>query len=253
MNVDLKGKAALVTGAGAGIGRAIAIALAGCGAYVYVNYRSNEAGAHETLDCIQQGGGSGQLVNADVADSAQVAAMFETIKADGRWLAILVNNAGGLVQRSKVSEMSDALWDEVMGVNLKSTFMCCRAVIPLMVGHGWGRIVNISSQAAHDGGGFGAAHYAASKAAVITFSKGLAKELAPEQITVNCVAPGMTSTAFHDVFSTPEGRQNTVKNTPLGREGKPEEIANSVLFLASDMSSWTTGETININGGARMC
>jgi 3-oxoacyl-[acyl-carrier protein] reductase len=253
MQIDLNGKAALVTGAGAGIGQAIAVELARCGAYVFVNYRSNEDGARDTLNQIQQLGGSGKLIKADVADTAQVTAMFEAIKAEDKWLAILVNNAGGLVQRSKVSDMSDALWDEVMGINLKSTFLSCRAAIPLMAGHGWGRIVNISSQAAHDGGGFGASHYAASKAAVITFSKGLAKELAPEQITVNCVAPGMTSTAFHDVFSTPEGRQNTVKNTPLAREGKPSEIAETVLFLASDMSAWITGETININGGARMC
>jgi 3-oxoacyl-[acyl-carrier protein] reductase len=253
MDIDLNGKAALVTGAGAGIGQAIAVELARCGAYVFVNYRSNEDGARETLNQIQQSGGSGKLVKADVADTAQVTAMFEAIKAEDKWLAILVNNAGGLVQRSKVSEMSDTLWDEVMGINLKSTFLCCRAAIPLMAGHGWGRIVNISSLAAHDGGGFGASHYAASKAAVITFSKGLAKELAPEQITVNCVAPGMTSTAFHDVFSTPEGRANTVKNTPLAREGKSSEIADAVLFLASDMSAWITGETININGGARMC
>jgi 3-oxoacyl-[acyl-carrier protein] reductase len=252
MDINLQGKTALVTGAGAGIGRAIAIELARCGAYVFVNYRSNEAGAAETLDCIKQDGGDGQTVAGDVAVTAQVNAMFAAIKAHRPHLDILVNNAGGMVKRAKVSEMPDELWDEVIGINLKSTFLCCRAAIPLMIGQGWGRIVNMSSQAAHDGGGPGAAHYAASKAAVITFSKGLAKELAPEGITVNCLAPGMTSTAFHDVFSTPESRQNTVKNTPLGREGKPWDIAQAVLFLASDMSAWITGETININGGARM-
>src|SRR5689334_12335805 len=138
MDINLVGKIALVTGAGAGIGQAIAISLAQCGAFVYVNYRSNEVGARETLQRINGAGGSGQLVQADVADTAQVDGMFEMLKAQTDRLDILVNNAGGLVQRSKVSEMSDALWDEVMGINLKSTFLCCRAAIPLMAGHGWG-------------------------------------------------------------------------------------------------------------------
>ncbi len=253
MNINLEGKTALVTGAGSGIGRAVAIELARQGAFTFVNYRHNEAGAIETLDCIKEEGGSGEIVLADVAQTAQVERMMQAVEARTQRLDILVNNAGGLVKRSKVSEMSDDLWDEVMTVNVKSTFLCCRGAIRLMNGRGWGRIVNVSSQAAHDGGGMGAAHYAASKAAIIAFSKGLAKELAPDGITVNCLAPGITSTAFHDVFSTPESRQNMVKNTPLGREGSPADIAQTVLFLASDMAAWITGETININGGARMC
>jgi 3-oxoacyl-[acyl-carrier protein] reductase len=249
---NLEGKTALVTGAGSGIGRATAIELARCGAYVFINYRSNQAGAQETLDCVQQIGGSGQIIAADVADTLQVRRMMDEVTADKSHLNILVNNAGGLVKRSKISEMSDDLWDEVMAVNVKSTFLCCRAAIPLMIGQGWGRIVNMSSQAGHDGGGNGATHYAAAKGAIITFTKGLAKEVASEGITVNCVAPGIISTAFHDVHSTPEARQNMVRNTPLGREGNPVDVANAIVFLASDMAAWITGETININGGARM-
>lgn len=171
MNVNLEGKTALVTGASAGIGRAVAIELARSGAFVAVNYRNNEAGACETLDQVQQAGGKGLIVAADVSITAQVEQMMKTIAAHSPNLDILINNAGGLVQRAKVTEMSDNLWDEVMGINLKSTFLCCRAALPMMQGRGWGRIVNMSSQAAHDGGGRGATHYSAAKAAVIAFTK----------------------------------------------------------------------------------
>ena len=252
MAINLEGKTALVTGASSGIGRAVAIELARSGAYVFVNYRSNENGAKETLDCLKELGGDGQIVAADVSQVAQVAAIMESIKQHGK-LDILVNNAGTLVKRSKIAEMDESLFDEVMAVNVKTTFLCCRAVLPLMAGSGWGRIVNMSSQAAQDGGGNGATAYAAAKAAIIAFTKGLAKEVATQGITVNCVAPGITSTAFHDTFSTPESRRNMVSNTPLGREGLPLDVANAILFLASDMAAWITGETININGGARMC
>ncbi|MHB8627338.1 MAG: SDR family NAD(P)-dependent oxidoreductase [Aggregatilineales bacterium] len=247
--IDLSGKTALVTGAGSGIGQAIAVELGQCGAFVIVNYRQNEAGAQETLAHVKQAGGDGRIVQADVARAADVKAMFGGIER----LDILVNNAGGLIKREKIADMSEALFDEVMAINVKSTFLCCQAAMPLMIGRGWGRIVNMSSIAAHDGGGFGSAMYAASKAAVGTFSKGLAKELAPHGITVNCVAPGLISTAFHDKLSTPEMRQATVKNTPLAREGNSMEVAESVIFLVSDMASFITGETMNINGGSRMC
>ncbi len=252
MQIDLKGKHALVTGAGAGIGQAIAIELGRSGAYVTVNYRSNEAGARETLDKIQQAGGSGQIAIGDVSQADHVENLMKIVAAQSPQLDILVNNAGGLVKRSKIAEMSESIWDEVMAINLKSTFLCCRAVQPLMKGHSWGRIVNMASVAAHDGGGNGATAYAASKAAVITFSKGLAKELAADGITVNCVAPGLIATAFHDTFSTPESRQGMVRNTPLAREGQSMDVAEAVLFLVSDMAAFITGETININGGLRM-
>ncbi len=254
MAINLEGKTALVTGAGSGIGQAVAIELARSGAYVFINYRSNADGAKETLDCLKELGGDGQIVAADVSQAAQVEAMMKAVKQHGQGkLDILVNNAGTLVKRSKIAEMDESLFDEVLAVNVKTAFLCCRAALPLMAGRGWGRIVNMSSQAAQDGGGNGATMYAAAKAAIIAFTKGLAKEVAAQGITVNCVAPGITSTAFHDTFSTPESRRNMVNNTPLGREGLPLDVANSILFLASDMSAWITGETININGGARMC
>jgi 3-oxoacyl-[acyl-carrier protein] reductase len=252
VEIQLQGKVALVTGAAAGIGRAVAITLARSGAFVIVNYRHNEVGAHETLQRIEQASGHGQVYAADVSRAEQVAALMSDIAAKHGRLDILVNNAGGLVRRAKVAEMEEALWEEVMAINVKSAFLCCRAAIPLMSGRGWGRIVNLSSLAAHDGGGPGAATYAAAKAAVLTFSKGLAKEVAAQGITVNCVAPGLINTAFHDTFSTPESRRSMVNNTPLGREGEPEDVATTILFLVSDLAAFITGETLNINGGQRM-
>lgn len=253
MNVDLRGKVALVTGAGAGIGQSIAVELARAGATVAINYRQNEEGARQTLAQAEQAGGSAQLYQADVAQAAEVQRLFgELIARMGR-LDIVVNNAGGLVQRAKTSEMSETLWDEVMAINVKSTFLCCRAAIPFLSERGWGRIINLSSLAAHDGGGPGATAYAAAKAAILTFTKGLAKEVAPYGITVNCVAPGLINTAFHDTFSTPESRQRMVGNTPLAREGQPIDVAGPVLFLVSEQAAFITGETININGGQRMC
>lgn len=253
MNVDLKGKVALVTGAGAGIGQAVAVELARAGAQVAVNYRQNEEGARQTLALIEQAGASGQLYQADVAHADEVQRLFDNLLARTGRLDILVNNAGGLVQRVPISEMSEALWDEVMGINVKSTFLCCRAAIPALSAHGWGRIINLSSLAAHDGGGPGATAYATAKAAILTFTKGLAKELAPQGITVNCLAPGLINTAFHDTFSTPQSRARMVSNTPLAREGQPIDVAGSVLFLVSEHAAFITGETININGGQRMC
>jgi len=253
MQINLVGKVALVTGAGSGIGRAIAVELGRNGAVVVVNYRSNEAGARETLNLVEQAGGRGWLCAADVSKADQVQAMVQAVGEKAERLDILVNNAGGLVKRCKVAEMSEELWDAVMDINLRSTFLCCQAALPLMSGRGWGRIINMSTLAAHDGGGAGAAAYAASKAAVLAFSKGLAKEVAGQGITVNCLAPGLINTAFHDVHTAPPARENMIKNTPLAREGQPFDVAGSVLFLVSELADFITGETININGGQRMC
>lgn len=253
MEIDLHGKTALVTGAGAGIGRGIALALAECGAYIVVNYRSNAEGARETLAAIKQAGGDGMLYEADVSKVDQVKALMQSIAEKRGGLDILINNAGGLVERAKIAEMSDELFDEVMDINFKSTFLCCREALPLMRGRGWGRVINLSSLAAHDGGGPGAAIYAASKGAIWSFTKGFAKEAASEGITVNCVSPGLINTAFHDTFSTPASRQAMVNNTPLHREGQPADVAGAVLFLVSDLAAFITGEDVNINGGMRMC
>jgi 3-oxoacyl-[acyl-carrier protein] reductase len=253
MQIDLSGKTALVTGAGAGIGRGIALALAENGAYVVVNYRSNAEGAREVLTTIQKAGGSGMIYEADVTKTEQVKALMQAIAEQRGSLDILVNNAGGLVERVKVADMSDETYDRVMDVNVRSAFLCCREALPLMRGRGWGRIINLASLAAHDGGGPGATIYATTKGALWSFTKGFAKEVAPEGITVNCVSPGLINTAFHDVFSTPQSRENMVNNTPLHREGETSDVAGPVLFLVSDLASFITGENVNINGGLRMC
>ncbi|HMA37198.1 MAG TPA: 3-oxoacyl-ACP reductase FabG [Chloroflexia bacterium] len=253
MQIDLRDKVALVTGAGAGIGRACAVALAGSGAFVFVNYRQNADGARATLAAIAQAGGQGALLAADVAQAGAVQTLMAAIAGQAGRLDILVNNAGGLVQRAPIATMPESLWDEVMAINVKSTFLCCQAALPLMRGHRGGRIVNLSSLAAHDGGGPGAAAYAAAKAAILTFTKGLAKEVAGDGITANCVAPGLINTAFHDTFSTPQSRAAMVAATPLAREGQPADVAGVVLFLVSDQAAFLTGETININGGLRLC
>ncbi len=253
MEINLQGKIALVTGAGAGIGRAIALALASAGSTVIINYRKNAEGARETLTRVEEVGGLGITYAADVAQAAEVRVLINEISNRFGRLDILVNNAGGLVKREAIATMSEELWDEVMNINVRSTFLCCQAALPLMSGHNWGRIINLSPLAAHDGGGPGASHYAAAKAAILTFTKGLAKEVAAQGITANCVAPGLINTAFHDTFTTPQARQGMVGNTPLAREGQPPDVANTILFLASDLSAFITGETININGGLRMC
>ena len=162
---------------------------------------------------------------------------------------VLITNSGGLLQRSKVADCTRELWDQALAVNLTSMFLCCRAVLPHMERAGHGCIITMSSLAAHDGGGFGAAHYAASKGGVITFTKALAKEMGPSGIRVNSIAPGLIATRFHDRFSTPEGRQATVERTPLRREGQPQDVADAALFLASPQASFITGATIEVNGG----
>jgi 3-oxoacyl-[acyl-carrier protein] reductase len=253
MNVDLKGRAALVTGASSGIGREIALGLARCGADVAVNYLSGQEEAEKVASEISRSGRRSLLVRADVADPEQVRQMFEAVvkNLEGR-LDILVNNAGTMVQRCKIEDMDDATFQRVVDVNFKGTFLCCRAAIPIMVAQAsQGRsccIVNMSSIAARTGGGGGAVAYGAAKAAVSTFTRGLANELAP-RIRVNAVAPGVIYTRFHQIFSTPERLEQFKRTIPLGRLGAPEDIVGAVLYLVSDAASYVTGAIIEVNGG----
>jgi 3-oxoacyl-[acyl-carrier protein] reductase len=171
----------------------------------------------------------------------------ETIAGLGG-LDILVNNAGHLVERCPVAEMSDDLYRTILDVNLTTTFAMCRASLRHMLSQGSGSIVNISSAAAFAGGGSGAAIYAASKAAIVGFTRALSKEVGSKGIRVNAVAPGQIATQFHERFSTPEGRAATVRTIPLGREGTAEEIAPAVVFLASPAASFVSGEVLGVNG-----
>ncbi|WP_456276472.1 SDR family NAD(P)-dependent oxidoreductase [Bacillus sp. AK128] len=253
MNIDLKDKVALVTGASGGIGQSIAIELAESGAKVAVNYLSNSQGAEETVRLIEEKGGEAVMIQADVTDLSQIESLVSEVEEKLGTVDILVNNAGHLVERRPIAEMTIDLWQKVFDVNVTSAAFMSKAVIPGMKEKGSGSIINLSSLAAHDGGGPGAVPYATSKGAIITFTKGLAKELAPFGVRVNAISPGfIDQTKFHTTFNTEEGRKATAARVPLGRGGVPQDISGAVLFLISPSASYITGETIEINGGLFM-
>lgn len=246
--LELQGKTALVTGGARDIGRATSVRLAALGATVVVNYRTNRDAAEETLRAIEAAGGRGVLAQGDIAVAADVARIVDVAGEAGKGrLDVLVNLAGGLVARKSIAEMDEAFWDQVIALNLKSVFLATKAALPLMPDAA--AIVNVSSQAARDGGGPGASAYATAKAGVSNFTRAMAKELGPRRIRVNCVSPGMIATQFHDTFTKPEVRQRVAGMTPLGREGRAEEVAEAIAFLASERASFINGESLEINGG----
>lgn len=239
----------MVSGGGRDIGRQVALALAKAGANVCFNYFDSANDAQDTLRQIQALN-AGQVVSAqgDMTKAADVARVVQTCTDEfGPNIDILVNVVGGLVARKTLEEMDEAFWDFVIDVNLKSVFLLTKAVVPHM-GPG-SAIVNFASQAARDGGGPGALAYATGKGAVLTLTRGLAKELGPKGIRVNAVSPGMIATAFHDTFTKPEVRERVAGMTPLRREGEAREVADLVAYLASDASSFITGASMEINGG----
>jgi 3-oxoacyl-[acyl-carrier protein] reductase len=245
----LDGKRAVVTGAGRGIGRAIAEALAAAGAEVCVHYNKSEAAAHEVVAGITKSGGKAWTAGGDLTKSDQVNALFEQVNQ--RWggaLDILVHNSGDLLKRSKIPEFPDQLLDDVMRLNFYSTVFAARAAIPMLRRGRDPIIITLSSIAAHNGGANGATVYAASKGAVHTFTRGLARELAPD-IRVNGIAPGTALTDFHRTHSTPEMLEGTKNNTMLKRLGVAEDHGAAVVFLCAKGGSFITGEVIEINGG----
>jgi 3-oxoacyl-[acyl-carrier protein] reductase len=248
MSIDLTGKVAIVTGGARDIGAAVARKLAGAGAAVVVNYNSSADRATALVDEIASRGGRALAVQADVSRTAGAERLVaETRAAFGDRIDVVVNNAGGLVARKRLDELDEAFWDQVLDLNLKSVYLVTKAALPHLAEGG--AVVNLSSLAAHDGGGPGAIAYATSKGGVLTLTRALAKELAPRKVRVNCVSPGMIDTTFHDVHTKPEARVATAARTLVGREGTPDDVANAVLFLASDMSAYLTGESVEINGG----
>lgn len=245
---ELKDKVAIVTGAGRDIGQAVAIELGRRGAKVAVNCRKDDGKADRVVDAIRQAGGEALKVRADVTIAGDVARLVEeTRKAFGDRIDILVNVAGGMVERRPLDAMDEEFFNHVMQLNMTSTFLVTKAVVPHMAEGS--SIVNFASQAGRDGGGPGACAYATSKGAVMTFTRAMAKELGPRGIRVNALCPGMIATTFHDTFTKDEVRKNVAAATPLRRQGNSEEVAAAVAWLAGDAAAFVTGANIDINGG----
>ncbi len=248
----LEGQVALITGASSGIGRATAEAMAREGARVGVNYLKNQKGAEGAVEAIRKPGGEAVAMRADVTRQDEVDALVAAVRKQWGRIDILVNNAGDLLARHTLADMTEEYWDQIMDLNLKSVFLCTRAVWEEMAARRSGCIINVTSIAGRNGGGLGAAAYAAAKGGLLTYTKGLAKELAPHGIRVNGIAPGVIATPYHERYSPPELMAKMVANIPLGRAGTSEEIADVILFLASPAARYILGETVEVNGGMSM-
>jgi len=245
----LGGKVALITGASRGIGRAIAIRLAAEGAKIAVNYAGNTAAAEEVKAAIEQSGGTAMLIQTDVSDAVAAAEMVARVHEEFGGLDILVNNAG-ITRDTLLLRMKDEDFDTVINTNLKGVYACTKAAAKLMTKQRSGRIVNLTSVVGEIGN-VGQTNYAAAKAGVIGFTKAVAKELAPRGVTVNAVAPGFIDTDMTAVLKD-NIREKIVEGIPLGALGKPEHVADAVLFLVSDAASYITGQTLNVDGGMVM-
>ncbi len=246
--LDLTGKVAFISGAAVGIGRACALALGQAGAFIGLNYHSSKDSAEDLYNELAAKGIKSLLLPADLTDETQANAVVDKLVAETGRLDILVNNSGGLVKRAKIEETTLANWQKSLEINLTSAFLVTKRAIPHLRATGSGRIVNILSLSVQTGGANGAGAYAAPKGGLMVFTHTLAKELAPE-IRTNSVMPGTVETQHHEIHSTPEMLENYRKQTPLGRNTMAEEVASSVLFLASDMSSHINGALIDISGG----
>ncbi len=246
--MSIKNKVAIVAGGSRDIGRAVSETLAARGAKVAFTWFNSAEDGQTTASAIRESGGQAIAVRCDMTRAADVENLVaETRKAFGDEIDILVNVTGGLVARKPLPEMSEAFFEQVMKLNATSAFLASKFVVPHM--RSGSSIIHFSSQAGRDGGGAGAIAYATSKGAVMSLTRGLAKELGPAGIRVNCVCPGMIDTAFHDRFTKDAVRANVAAATPLRREGSAHEVANLVAYLASSEASFITGASLDINGG----
>jgi 3-oxoacyl-[acyl-carrier protein] reductase len=243
--MKLTGKTAIITGGGRDIGRACAIKLASEGANVAINYFSSSDGADSAVAEITAAGGKAFALQGDLNTQEGVDALVNKTVSEFGGVDVLVNNTGGLIARKKISEMSLEHWNAVMDLNLTSIFLMVKACLPHLTS---GAIVNLASQAGRDGGGPGSVAYATSKGAVMTMTRGLAKELGPN-VRVNALCPGMIDTDFHNIHTPDAARKGFEAAAPVKRQGVPEDVANLVLFFACDDSAFMTGTNVDINGG----
>ena len=253
MATDLKNKVVLITGASTGIGAAAARAFAEHGSKVAVHYNASKEAAEKVAREVKSAGGEALLVGGDVTKSANVKRIVaDTLAGFGR-IDVLVNNAGGLVQRTKIEDYSEDFLHQVLDLNVIQVAMFMHEVVPAMRKQGGGNIINVSSIAARHGGGGGAIVYAGAKGFISTATKGWAKELVGDKIRVNAVSPGVITTPFHERYSTAEQLKAMQATIPMNRLGTAEETAGTFIYLASDaMSGYVTGQVIEVNGGQYM-
>lgn len=244
----LEDRVALVTGAGVGIGRATALALARAGATIGVHYHRSAAGAEQTRRDIENAGGRALLLQGDLTDEAQANSVVDRLLAQTGRLEVLFNNAGSPVRMVKIEDCPLELWRQAFDVNATSAFLTTRRAIPHLKKSGRGAIVNNLSLSVQTGGSGGAGAYAAAKGALQVLTRTLARELAPH-VRVNAIMPGVIATEHHETFSSPAKMEDYRKQTPLARNGQADEVAQAVVFLASDAASFVTGAILDINGG----
>ena len=253
MATDLKNKVVLITGASTGIGAAAARAFAAHGSKVVVHYNASREAAEKVAREVKGAGGEALLVGGDVTKSANVKRIVaETLAGFGR-IDVLVNNAGGLVQRTRIEDYSEDFLHQVLDLNVIQVAMFVHEVVPAMRKQGGGNIINVSSIAARHGGGGGAIVYAGAKGFISTATKGWAKELVGDKIRVNAVSPGVITTPFHERYSTPAMLEAFKASIPMNRLGTADECAGAFLYLASDaLSGFVTGQILEVNGGQLM-
>ena len=251
---DLKNKVVLITGASTGIGAATAIAFAKNGAKIIVNYNSSESKANEVVSTIKALGGAAYAVQGDASEENDMQKLIDSAISEFGELNILINNAGGMIERAKIEQINENLFNDVFNLNCKSVMLGTKiATNVFRKQKKGGCIINTSSIAARIGGSMGAVFYSSSKAWVSTFTRGMARELLGDNIRVNAVAPGIIDTPFHEQFSPPNILQGMINSIPMGRMGTSEELAGTYLFLSSEeLSSYITGQVIEVNGGQLM-